>query len=139
MIFGQLTKSIQATVLNFVRIPFIQKSIHAIVTFILAAFAWVFFRANTNADSIYIVKNLFETNSHSFDQILGMIGKNDLYLIIISFLIMEIVQWQQRGRSIAAWFDAKPKWQRWAAYYVILFMILCYGVYNNSQFIYFQF
>jgi alginate O-acetyltransferase complex protein AlgI len=149
LIFGQLTKDIQNKVLNravfrLVKVPsggvlLIQKSIHGIITFLLVAFAWIFFRANTNADSVYIVKNIFKTNSHSFDQILGIIGKNDLYIIIISFLIMEIVQWQQRGRSIAAWFDAKPKWQRWGAYYLILFMILCYGVYNNSQFIYFQF
>jgi ABC-type xylose transport system permease subunit len=53
--------------------------------------------------------------------------------------ILEIVQWQQRGNNIVHDFENRPKWQRWSAYYVILMMILCFGVYNNSQFIYFQF
>jgi alginate O-acetyltransferase complex protein AlgI len=139
LIFGQLTKSFQDKLMNIVKIQFLQKSINVVITFILAAFAWIFFRANTNADSIYIIKNIFKTNSHSLAEVIGMIGENDLYLIIISFVIMEFVQWQQRGRSISVWFDTKPRWQRWAGYYLILFMILCFGVYNNSQFIYFQF
>ncbi len=113
--------------------------INVSVTFVLVAFAWIFFAAHSNADSIYVVKNILKSSSHSFSQIIDMIGQNDLYLIIISVAIMEFVQWEQRGNYIALNFENRPRWQRWSAYYLILMMILCFGVYNNSQFIYFQF
>ena len=109
--------------------------INVSITFILVAFAWIFFAAHSNADSIYVVKNILKSNSHTLSQIIDLIGQNDLYLIIISVAILEFVQWQQRGNHIALNFGNRPKWQRWCAYY----LILCFGVYNNSQFIYFQF
>lgn len=139
LIFGQLTKNIQNKMIGFLKFSFLQNLIHTTITFVLVAFAWIFFAAHDNADSIYIIKHLFSPNSHSISQIIEIIGENDLYLIAISVFIMEFVQWQQRGKYIAITFDKLPKWQRWGAYYLILFMILCFGVYNNSQFIYFQF
>lgn len=143
LVIGQLTESFQKKITgvktSFSRASIPQKILHGLITFVLVAFAWIFFRANTNADAIYIARNIFKSSSHSLDHVIYMIGKNDLYLIIISFLIMEGVQWLQRGKNLSEWIDAKPRWQRWGAYYLILFMILCYGVYNNSQFIYFQF
>lgn len=143
LIIGQITASFQRkitgvkTSLSHATIP--QKMLHGFITFILVSFAWIFFRANTNADALYIAKGIFRNSSHSLDQIIYLIGWNDLYLIIISFIIMEGVQWLQRGRNLSDYIDARPRWQRWSAYYLVLFMILCYGVYNNSQFIYFQF
>lgn len=144
LIIGQITEKLQKKITgigngSLSHAKFWQKVIHGTITFVLVAFAWIFFRANTNADAIYITRNIFKPASHSLDQIIYMIGKNNLYLIIISFIIMEVVQWLQRGKNLSAWIDAKPRWQRWGAYYLILFLILCYGVYNNSQFIYFQF
>ncbi|GAB3510012.1 MBOAT family protein [Emticicia fontis] len=143
LIVGQMTDKFQKKItgvkgsLNQATVP--QKLIHGSITFVLVAFAWIFFRANTNTEAIYIAKNIFRHSSHSLDHVIYMIGKNELYLIIISMVIMETVQWLQRGKNLSTWIDVKPRWQRWGAYYLILFMILCYGVYNNSQFIYFQF
>ena len=139
LIFGQLTKSIQDKILSILPSKFLKDFINVTITFILVAFAWIFFAAHSNADSIYVVKNIFKSNSHTLSQIIELIGQNDLYLIIISVLILEFVQWQQRGNHIALNFENRPRWQRWVAYYLILMMILCFGVYNNSQFIYFQF
>jgi D-alanyl-lipoteichoic acid acyltransferase DltB (MBOAT superfamily) len=139
LIFGQLTKSIQDKILSILPSKFFKDFINVSITFVLVAFAWIFFAAHSNADSIYVVKNILKSNSHTLSQIIDLIGQNDLYLIIISVAILEFVQWQQRGNHIALKFENRPKWQRWCAYYLILMMILCFGVYNNSQFIYFQF
>lgn len=139
LIFGQITKPFQEKVFSAIPSKFIRELINASITFILVAFAWIFFAAHSNADSIYVAKNILKSNSHSLNQIIEMIGISDLTIIVIAMLILEFVQWNQRGTSVSKWFDAKPKWQRWSAYYVVLFLILCYGVYNNSQFIYFQF
>jgi alginate O-acetyltransferase complex protein AlgI len=139
LIFGQLTKSIQDKILSILPSKFFKDFINVSITFVLVAFAWIFFAAHSNADSIYVVKNILKSNSHTLSQIIDLIGQNDLYLIIISVTLLEFVQWQQRGNHIALKFENRPKWQRWCAYYLILMMILCFGVYNNSQFIYFQF
>jgi len=139
LIFGQLTKSFQDKILSFLPSKFLRDFINVSITFILVAFAWIFFAAHSNADSFYVVKNILKSNSHSLSQIIDLIGQNDLYLIIISVAILEFVHWQQRGNHIVLDFENRPKWQRWGSYYLILMMILCFGVYNNSQFIYFQF
>jgi len=139
LIFGQLTKSIQDKILSILPSEFLRDFVNVSITFFLVAFAWIFFAAHSNTDSFYVVRNIFKSNSHSLSQLIELIGHNDLYLIIISIAILEFVQWQQRGSHIAIDFENRPKWQRWGAYYLILMMILCFGVYNNSQFIYFQF
>jgi D-alanyl-lipoteichoic acid acyltransferase DltB (MBOAT superfamily) len=139
LIFGQLTKSFQDKILSFLPSKFLRDFINVSITFILVAFAWIFFAAHSNADSFYVVKNILKSNSHSLSQIIDLIGQNDLYLIIISVAILEFVHLQQRGNHIVLDFENRPKWQRWGSYYLILMMILCFGVYNNSQFIYFQF
>lgn len=139
LIFGQLTKSIQDKILSILPSEFLRDFVNVSVTFVLVAFAWIFFAAHSNADSFYVVRNILKSNSHSLSQLIDLIGQNDLYLIIISVAILMFVQWQQRGSHIAIDFENRPRWQRWGAYYLILMMILCFGVYNNSQFIYFQF
>lgn len=139
LIFGQLTKNIQEKTIGLIKVQFLQKLIHAIITFSLAAFAWIFFRANSTSDAIYIVKNILKTSTHNIQEVFGMIGTQELWLIAISMIIMETVHWLQRDGNLSLKFDTKPRWQRWSVYYVLLFLILCFGVYNNTQFIYFQF
>ncbi len=120
-------------------IGFLSKFVHAFVTFVLVAFAWIFFAAHSNADSVYIATHLFNQSSHSFIQIIEMIGVSDLQLIVLSVVLMEFVHWMQRNGLIEQKFNRLAKWQQWLAYYFVFFLILCFGVYNNSQFIYFQF
>ena len=139
LIFGQLTKKIQDKVLNFIKFPLLIKIIHGSITFVLVAFAWIFFRANTNRDAIQITKGILKPSSHSWQEVYEMIGQSDFNLILISIGIMELVQWLMRGKEIDTLLAPLQKWQRWGIYYLLLFLILSFGVYNQTQFIYFQF
>ncbi len=120
-------------------IGFLSKLVHAFITFVLVGFAWIFFAAHSNADSIYIATHLLKESSHTLAQIIDLVGVSELQLIVLSVGIMEFVHWQQRNGLIELKFNRLAKWQQWLAYYVVFFLILCFGVYNNSQFIYFQF
>lgn len=107
---------------------------HITVTFILAVFAWIFFRA--------------DNMSHAFSYIVGI--KDNLFtmpylstrtLIYISMVIfMMIVEWFGReGRYALEHFAGiKSSIFKWAFYYlVILFIVLFAG--GEQVFIYFQF
>ncbi|MFN3849889.1 MAG: MBOAT family O-acyltransferase [Spirosomataceae bacterium] len=139
LIFGQITKQLQEKLFGAFRNEFISKLLNASITFILVAFAWIFFRANTNRDAIYIVKNILKKSSHGINQIIEMIGLTELYILGFAFFIMEFVQWQQRDGRLVERFNLLPRWQKWSIYYTLLILIICFGVYNKTQFIYFQF
>lgn len=139
LIFGQLTKPFQKYTQKLFGDTFFDKLFHSISTFVFVYFAWIFFRANTNSDAIYIAKNLLASNSHSFQEVIQLIGNQEIILLLISFLIMETVHWLQRGKDFGKVVETWSKWQKYGAYYALLFLILCFGVYNKTQFIYFQF
>ncbi len=139
LIFGQLTRSMQEKVIGLLGNKFLISVVHAVITFGLVAFAWIFFRANTNADAFYIIRNLFAGSTHSFRQIIDIFGQTEFVVVILAMLLMEITHWIQRGKNMSVWIERFPRWQRWGVYYFFLFFILGFGYYGNAQFIYFQF
>tara|TARA_B110000196_G_C21107090_1_gene645759 strand:- start:1243 stop:1620 length:378 start_codon:yes stop_codon:yes gene_type:complete len=119
--------------------------IQVISTFILVDFAWIFFRANTFSDSIYIIKNLFIINLDViYDKSLHNLGldEKDLYLSILLIIFLLFVQLKQRKIKIIDAVNSKPIYIRWSIYLIGIYSIITLGYYgqgNESQFIYFQF
>lgn len=139
LIFGQLTGKWQERVISTLKQPFLIKISHNFIVLFLVGIAWVFFRANTTGDSFYILQNLFMSSSHSITEVINLIGKNEVITIMVAMLIMEGVHWLQRGKDMGVTVESWPKWQQYTAYYVLLIGVVFWGVYNNTQFIYFQF
>jgi alginate O-acetyltransferase complex protein AlgI len=52
---------------------------------------------------------------------------------------MEAVHVLQNKTSITAALKKQPKYVRWAVYYAVVLCIIFMGVYENREFIYFQF
>lgn len=113
------------------------------VIFGLVCFAWIFFRSNSMVDSILIIQNIFDFNQYNLSQFsLHLIpeSKNSVYpidmvlswfwivVLIASELLFSRYSFQQLGRPV-----------RWALYLGGMIAILLFGVYDNNQFIYFQF
>lgn len=138
-IVGRFTGEFQKKVIGLLKNETLEKMIHAGIVFFLVSIAWVFFRARQFGDSMYLLKNMAAKSSHSFTEIVNLIGQQDLIVAILAVALMERVHWMQRNINIAEWFDAKPKWQRWSGYYLLLGAIVFFAVYSNTQFIYFQF
>ncbi len=139
LIVGQLTGDLQRRVISMLRIPLLEKAIHAGLVFFFISVAWVFFRASAFSDSIYLLKNMFMSSSHNIQEVWQMIGTQDALIIVFAIGLMESVHWFQRTHSVSEWMDAQPKWFRWSSYYVAFISIVLFAVYSGTQFIYFQF
>lgn len=120
--------------------------LHVITTFALVCVAWVFFRANTFSDAIYIVTHLgFDPreilNMHQIKADLLNIGLDKFQWIIsfFSIVMMFIVQYLEERESIIDRIRRKPVLFRWSLYYVLIMAIIFLAITNNQEFIYFQF
>ncbi len=125
--------------------PFLFDVFRVSVTFCMVAFAWIFFRANSLSDALYVVTHLLTgwggvlSPSGLKAAVFTTFQKSTLAVAVLALCIMEGVHIMQRTGNFTQWFSTLPAWARWAAYYGIVFAILLFGVFNESQFIYFQF
>ena len=117
------------------------------LTYVLATFAWIFFRANELQDSFYIITHIIEPASsnwggatftglstvktfYSFSQWLALIG---------ALAVLFVVEKAQSRLSINQWLVQRAQPIRWAIYYGIVVYIAVLGAFEHVQFIYFQF
>ena len=128
-----------------------------IVTFCFINLTFIFFRAETVRDARYIISHLFSGVGGFFNQIIfsahpyksaevmseivymGRAPREFFIAVsgIISVLIIHVVQ--ERFGSIIALVSQKPFWMRWLMYYMLVSGILFLGVFNYTDFVYFQF
>ena len=146
LVFALFTKNIREkinTLLHFDRIPLLS----VLSTFVLVTFAWIFFRANNLKSASYIIKHIFTgipdiihklLNHQSILENLGL-SKKDLALSVLLIIFLEAVHYIQSKKNLSLLFVQAPLYIRWTAYYAIIFAILVLGVFENRQFIYFQF
>jgi D-alanyl-lipoteichoic acid acyltransferase DltB (MBOAT superfamily) len=131
-------------------------------TFALTCFAWIFFRARSIGDALYIIRNLFRDLPVQIDHLAWTLiefghGRESLYttlsyggkpllplnelllsLALIGFLIA--VQFCQRRQPLMDTLASRPIWVRWPVYYAGVMVLGFFGVYHNArEFIYFQF
>ncbi|MFN2340042.1 MAG: MBOAT family protein [Halanaerobium sp.] len=129
------------------KLPTLNKLWQITATFALVNFGWIFFRANSLSDAVYVVNNLFTslgTQLSSWTNLKAAVvgyGLNqyELLLAFAVIIIMETVHLMQRQGSVREFLNQKPALYRWAAYYSLIILILGFGVYGEAEFIYFQF
>ncbi|UBM59115.1 MBOAT family protein [Marinilongibacter aquaticus] len=138
-IVGLWTHKTQKRIIGLLKNDFLEKCVHAAIVFFLVSVAWVFFRAHHLSQSLYLLKNMFATSSHSLSEMIDIIGVQDIIVLILSVGLMESVHWFQRKHDMGLWFDRQPKWFRWSSYYAVFTAIVLFATYSNTQFIYFQF
>lgn len=118
------------------------KVINIIITFILVTFAWIFFRANTLADAIYVIKNMFNINFINIKNQIINIGfdKYDLIVLSISMISVFIMEVINEKRKILTFFCQKNDYLKAIFVLMLAFTIIIFGHYgpgfDNSQFIY---
>lgn len=125
----------------------IPRFLSAIITFILVCFAWIFFRANSVRDSIYIASNLFNGSELWGDNqyiyyVLNGLGLQlvELFIVVFCILLLMIIEFFSRKQNIHETLNRKPLALRFAVYYLLCVLILTVGVFSSgSAFIYFQF
>ena len=142
MVFSLMTKNIRTKAVQITqidKIPAIHNLIQIVITFILVNIAWIFFRANSLSDAWYIMTHMLMING--IKDSINNLGLRRLELLIgitaIAFMIF--VHILQEKKPIRSYLSGKPTWLKWTIYILFIDIILTFGVFNRSQFIYFQF
>ncbi len=129
-----------------VKSPLPVRFIKALGTFVLIDFTWIFFRANTLKDAVYVFGNLFGDISMLFtpDYIKNALTAINFYseggvAILRCILFMFIVELWEGKDSLVNRINKSHWLVRWMFYYGIILLIIFFGYFGQSQFIYFQF
>jgi alginate O-acetyltransferase complex protein AlgI len=115
------------------------KFIGITTTFLSASFCWIFFRSQNIHEAFIIIKRIFSPNT--IQSIEGEFDERSLmvysFLGIFSIIITEFVSEFFPGRFQLL---QNPKvWIRMTTCIGLIIVILLFGVFDGSQFIYFQF
>lgn len=119
------------------------------LTFCLADFAWIFFRADSVKGAFDIVRRIFcSMNPWTlFDGSIYELGLNmtEIHILIVSLvvlLLVDLVKYRQKMR-LDVYLEQQCIWFRWLVLLSLFFACAVYGKYgpnvDSSQFIYFQF
>lgn len=117
------------------RNPVLKSTLQIFLTFVLACFAWVFFRAGSIEEAVSIIKNIFTLNGPFF------IGTPAFFVYSIAgilFLLVVEMKKEYFNEKIS-FFNHPNMLVRKLSYTFILVTILLFGVFDGGQFIYFQF
>jgi len=130
LVFSLATKKIRQKfnkLFHLHKLPFLP----ALTTFVLVAFAWIFFRANGVHTALYISKHIFTGLPNLFAKLLSHqpiienmgLSNQDLILSIFLILFLEIVHYIKSKKNISTIFRRKPVYIRWAVYYGVTFIL----------------
>jgi len=121
------------------------KYLYIVYTFILVDISWVFFRANSLSDALYILKNMFVgifsqiTNKDMLFNSLKNISKFQIVVGIFSIFILEILHLLDRDDSMLYRLEKVSPIYRWIIYVIFTLFTILMGEYGSQKFIYFQF
>lgn len=152
IVFAMATQKIRARIARAIGLashPRIYAAWQILVTFLLASFAFIFFRAQSLSDALYFVGHLASgwgvvAHAAFLKSILlhpmmpGLSGLHTVLIILASMLAI-VGEYLNHRYHIIEWFGAHPRVIRWTAYYVLILWILAFGHYQARTFIYFQF
>ena len=121
--------------------PQILTGLKIFFTFNLVCLAWIFFRANSISDALYIIQYLFvttEINASVYD--LMPSGWYDWLIAMLAIFLMEVVHYSQRKYgSVREVVLRQPAWLRWSVYYALIVVIFMFGKFGAGEFIYARF
>jgi D-alanyl-lipoteichoic acid acyltransferase DltB (MBOAT superfamily) len=138
--FGKFTQPVrdkinQATGLT--RSPGFLKFSQILVTFFLATFAWIFFRAKSLDDAIYIISNIFKFETV---QNLNLFKFSvDMYLSIFLIIMLLVIEVLEEKIKLSESLKVSPAFVRWTVYGASIIAMVVLGVWKSADFIYFQF
>lgn len=141
MVFAIWTHSIRDKFNQFTglsKVPFISNLVQTLVTCSLAIFAWIFFRANSLHDALYIIKGLGnlapvqKLNLFSFPA--------DFALSIILIILLFVVDIMEEKNSYSETVLRRyPVFVKWSLLVSIVLFIFILGKWEDIDFLYFQF
>lgn len=109
---------------------------HILTTFILVVLSWVFFRSDSTTEALSILKKMTFDHGRLFWGDSRTFIYGTFFLIIL--LIVEAFEEYKLMNSFSL-FNHQSWFVRRSSYLIVILLILMFGVFDNNQFIYFQF
>jgi alginate O-acetyltransferase complex protein AlgI len=132
-----------ALTVGLTRAPAFNRIIKTITVFALVSITWVFFRATSVQQALYMIKNIFgHYDIEDGRKAVSALGKQPLsrFVVLFSVLVLVLVQLYQEFRWVKIGVViCQNLVMRWGIYLLLLFFIFLFGAFNHSRFIYFQF
>lgn len=151
MVLEQMTEKLRGRITAFFQVDKTRFSYRLgcrLITFALIDFTWLFFRA-TGFSTAFVLLKQCVTNlqfGKLFGLVFGNIGMTSAQMVVLTlalFLLMAVDVMKEQGKDVVQLVLKQGAWFRWTVYLGLLFSILIFGVYGNvyeqTQFIYFQF
>ena len=145
---------IEATVKRFSKNQTTHQKSHAIIramktvfTFILVSLIWIFFRANTIDDAIYILRNIFSWNQLStfeftvknISKSVGLV-KSEFFIGLYAIVLLLLFENLNERFNMVKRLLKQHIVIRMGVYTMLILIIIIFGNYTGlQQFIYFQF
>jgi D-alanyl-lipoteichoic acid acyltransferase DltB (MBOAT superfamily) len=105
-----------------------------LLTFVLVLFTWIFFRAATTREAFYIIKSIFTINGPLF------IDYPTFVYGISGILFLLFIEFKREYRAESSLPFITNHWIKESLLYgSLIIIILLIGVFDGSQFIYFQY
>jgi alginate O-acetyltransferase complex protein AlgI len=111
-----------------------------IITYMFFCFSLIFFFSHSLADSLYFVGHLFDFNNFVFvGNNLGLEIENVIIVSVAIVIVFAVEVLEERGIRIMEVIYKRPLWIRWSLYYIFILIIILYGQFATTNFIYFKF
>ena len=117
-------------------LPSFKEAGQMLLTFALAVFGWIIFRATGLKTLSTWLIGIFDSSLFSIP---WLMTKYYYIPLAVSILIMIIFEWINRTKEHSFQISIKYKWLRWCIYLIFIFMLFVSINVDTPQFIYFQF
>lgn len=150
---GRLSRPLRSkatALLHLDAAPHLKRAFGVIFTFSLVCISWVFFKSSSVQDAFYVLTHLGVGLSNLFTHAgflqtaldpTGFFTKNGPVLCGCIAMLIGADVWQSAGAGapLARKVRSRPFYIRWPIYYGLLLLILYFGNFGQSQFIYLQY
>lgn len=149
IVISNITRGLRARTVALTRInavPFVYRFLQTSFIFMLVTIGWIFFRAGSLEQARGILAKIAAgiPDMVRLDGIISAVSTwrlsgFELVLAIVALAAMEVVHFMQRTSSIIPRLRRHPAWLRWTMVYALLSAIYFFGIFDEIEFIYFQF
>lgn len=118
--------------------------IRVIIVFVFCSLAWIFFRATTISDAIYMLTHWQNGILHPGSYFIQGIRDTGIHVgefvkLLILILILAVYDYKSLSIDVIQWISKKKTIIRYAVYFVLIISIICFKSSNDVEFVYFQF
>lgn len=143
MIVGETTRELRARTVARLGIGNSRwyRLAQVLITLNLVMAGWVFFRADSVANAWYILKHMYVPAKVSFFDITYGVGLEQFQTVLAFLMVVVLIAVDYvlvyRPRLAENWWRPRPL--RWVAYVAGAYALVFFGIWEQVEFIYFQF